>query len=78
MAYEQILSEVRGRVGIIRLNRPEKLNAYTQQMSAELQNQVGAWNRDKPATTALTAPKPIASAEPTASVEANPSVEATS
>jgi 2-(1,2-epoxy-1,2-dihydrophenyl)acetyl-CoA isomerase len=46
MTYEQILAEVRGRVGIIRLNRPEKLNAYTQQMSAELQDQIGAWNRD--------------------------------
>ncbi len=44
MAYEQILTEVRGRVGVIRLNRPEKLNAYTQQMAAEILDQVSIWN----------------------------------
>ncbi len=46
MAAEQILVEQRGRVGIIRLNRPEKLNAWTQQMAAEIQEQVVAWNHD--------------------------------
>jgi enoyl-CoA hydratase/carnithine racemase len=46
MAYEQILTEQRGRVGIIRLNRPEKLNAWTSQMGAEIVDQVQAWNRD--------------------------------
>jgi enoyl-CoA hydratase/carnithine racemase len=43
---EQILSEVRGRVGIIRLNRPEKLNAWTDTMDRELTEQVEAWNDD--------------------------------
>ena len=46
MAYEQILTEVRGRVGVIRLNRPEKLNAWTDQMSREMGEQIEAWNAD--------------------------------
>jgi enoyl-CoA hydratase/carnithine racemase len=46
VAYEQILTEVRGRVGVIRLNRPEKLNAWTDQMAAEIQQQMTAWNSD--------------------------------
>jgi enoyl-CoA hydratase/carnithine racemase len=46
MAAEQILAEQRGRVGIIKLNRPEKLNAWTQQTAAEIQQQVEAWNGD--------------------------------
>ena len=36
MDYEQILFEVQGAVGIMTLNRPERLNAWTFQMSAEL------------------------------------------
>lgn len=46
MAYEQILSQLQGRVGVIRLNRPEKLNAWTGQMGEEILDQVEAWNRD--------------------------------
>lgn len=46
MAYEQILSEIHDRVGVIRLNRPEKLNAWTGQMGEEIQDQVAAWNTD--------------------------------
>ncbi len=46
MAYEQILTEVRGRVGVLRLNRPEKLNAWTDQMAGELTEQIQAWNED--------------------------------
>ncbi len=34
-AYEQILYERRGRVALITLNRPEKLNAWTPKMEAE-------------------------------------------
>src|SRR5579884_3344248 len=46
MAYEQILTETRGRVGIIRLNRPEKLNAWTARMQDELCDQIERWNDD--------------------------------
>src|SRR5579864_7933876 len=46
MSYEHILSETAGRVGIIRLNRPSKLNAWTAQMSTEIQDQIGEWNHD--------------------------------
>jgi 2-(1,2-epoxy-1,2-dihydrophenyl)acetyl-CoA isomerase len=46
MPHEQILTEVHGRVGVIRLNRPEKLNAWTSQMGEEIVEQVTAWNAD--------------------------------
>lgn len=36
MTYEQITVEQRGRVALLTLNRPEKLNAWTPQMMAEL------------------------------------------
>ncbi len=44
MSYEQILAETIGRVGVIRLNRPEKLNAWTDQMATEMTEQIQAWN----------------------------------
>lgn len=34
--YDQILYEQRGRVGVITLNRPHRLNAWTWQMSSEI------------------------------------------
>lgn len=46
MAYEQILSETDGRVGLIRLNRPSKLNAWTNDMGAEIRDQIERWNAD--------------------------------
>ena len=46
MAYEQIVTETVDRVGVLRLNRPEKLNAWTSQMATEIQNQITAWNND--------------------------------
>lgn len=46
MSYEQIATETRGRVGILRLNRPEKLNAWTDVMGAEIQDAIGKWNAD--------------------------------
>ena len=46
MAYEQILTETIGRVGVIRLNRPEKLNAWTDVMAGEMTDQIQAWNDD--------------------------------
>jgi len=47
MPYEQILTETRGRVGVIRLNRPEKLNAWTDVMASEMTEQIQAWNDDE-------------------------------
>ena len=47
MAYQQILTETRGRVGVIRLNRPEKLNAWTDVMATEMTEQIQAWNADE-------------------------------
>ncbi len=46
MAYEQILTETIDRVGVIRLNRPEKLNAWTDIMASEMTEQIQAWNED--------------------------------
>lgn len=46
MGYDQILTETRGRVGVIRLNRPEKLNAWTAQMGEQVRDQVAKWNDD--------------------------------
>jgi enoyl-CoA hydratase/carnithine racemase len=46
MGYEYILSEQRGRVGIITLNRPEKLNAFNYDMLGEWRDQVEQWNSD--------------------------------
>ena len=46
MAYEQIITSTEGRVGVIRLNRPERLNAWTDVMSNELVDQITQWNED--------------------------------
>jgi enoyl-CoA hydratase len=46
MPYEQIIAEKRGRVGIVRLNRPDRLNAFNKQMSRELLEAVEAYNQD--------------------------------
>ena len=46
MTYEQILTETRGRVGIITLNRPDRLNAMTATMHRELRAQMRGWNVD--------------------------------
>ncbi len=42
MAYEQITFEQRGRVGLITLNRPEKLNAWTGKMMGEMRHAMDA------------------------------------
>jgi enoyl-CoA hydratase/carnithine racemase len=42
MTYEQITVEQRGRVSLITLNRPEKLNAWTPQMMAEMRQALQA------------------------------------
>jgi 2-(1,2-epoxy-1,2-dihydrophenyl)acetyl-CoA isomerase len=44
--YEQILFERRERVGVITLNRPERLNAWTWKMSAEIADAVERCNDD--------------------------------
>ncbi|MCH2521175.1 MAG: enoyl-CoA hydratase/isomerase family protein [Dehalococcoidia bacterium] len=46
MTTEQILVETKNRVGIIRLNRPEKLNAWTSKMNSEIHSQINEWNDD--------------------------------
>ena len=43
---QEILTETDGRVGVIRLNRPRKLNAWTDTMSGEIVDQMRAWNAD--------------------------------
>ena len=44
--YQMILTETQGRVGVITLNRPEKLNATHPIMMGEMTDQIGAWNND--------------------------------
>ena len=46
MAYETIITETRGNVGIIRFNRPDGLNAWTNKLNAEVQDQMTNWNAD--------------------------------
>jgi 2-(1,2-epoxy-1,2-dihydrophenyl)acetyl-CoA isomerase len=44
--YEQILFEQRGRVGVITLNRPQRLNAWTWRMNGEIADAVERCNGD--------------------------------
>ena len=44
MVYENILTSIQGRVGIITMNRPDKLNAMTPKMDYEIRDQIAAWN----------------------------------
>ena len=46
MAYENIIVESRGRVGLITLNRPKALNALNQQLIAELNEALGGFESD--------------------------------
>jgi enoyl-CoA hydratase len=46
MTYENILVETSGRVGIIRLNRPQALNALSSALNAELARAVAAFDAD--------------------------------
>ena len=46
MSYETIEVTREGSVGLIRKNRPEKLNAWTQQMAAEERAAIAAFNED--------------------------------
>jgi enoyl-CoA hydratase/carnithine racemase len=46
MAYETLLVEIDGPVGIITLNRPDALNALSRKLCAEVADQLGKWNGD--------------------------------
>ena len=46
MAYEQVLLEKDGPAAIITLNRPEKLNAFTNQLGRELADAIRACDAD--------------------------------
>ena len=46
MEYTQILTEARDAVAVLTLNRPERLNAWTRRMSAELAHAIEAANAD--------------------------------
>jgi 2-(1,2-epoxy-1,2-dihydrophenyl)acetyl-CoA isomerase len=52
MPYEQITFERKGRVGVITLSRPEKLNAWTPRMMAEYRDAIARCNAD-PAVGAI-------------------------
>ena len=46
MPYETILTETRGRVGLLTMNKPDKLNAMSPEMDSEIRAQIAAWNAD--------------------------------
>src|SRR3954463_14397323 len=46
MSYENILVETRGRVGLIRLNRPQALNALNSALIGELNGAIDAFEAD--------------------------------
>ncbi|MFH0878234.1 MAG: enoyl-CoA hydratase-related protein, partial [Lentisphaerota bacterium] len=46
MTYKTVLTEVRGRVGIVRLNRPEARNAFNQLLLREMFEALEAFDRD--------------------------------
>ena len=46
MSYETIIVETKGKVGIIRLNRPQALNALNPQVNAELTAAIDAFEAD--------------------------------
>jgi len=46
MTYENIIVETKGRVGIIRLNRPQALNALNKALIAELTQAIDAFDAD--------------------------------
>ncbi|MFN3658267.1 MAG: enoyl-CoA hydratase [Pseudolabrys sp.] len=46
MSYENVIVETRGRVGIIRLNRPQALNALNKALIADLTQAIAAFEAD--------------------------------
>ena len=47
MSYQTILTETKGRVGIIRLNRPQALNALNSALANELSEAIGVFDDDE-------------------------------
>jgi enoyl-CoA hydratase len=47
MAYQTILVETHGKVGLIRLNRPAALNALNAQLIAEMSDVIDGWEADE-------------------------------
>jgi len=47
MAYENILAETRGRVGLVRLNRPKALNALNDALMNELGDALAKLDADE-------------------------------
>jgi enoyl-CoA hydratase len=47
MSYQNIIVETKGRVGIIRLNRPQQLNALNMALKAELGQAIDAYEADE-------------------------------
>ncbi len=46
MTYENILTRVEGRAGVVQLNRPRALNALNRELMTELMDALGAFDRD--------------------------------
>ena len=46
MRYENILVEIKGKVGVIRLNRPQVLNALSTALKTELSAAIDAFETD--------------------------------
>jgi len=46
MPYEMILSELRGRVGLVKLNRPQVMNALNNQLMRELMDALEAFDKN--------------------------------
>jgi enoyl-CoA hydratase len=47
MTYTTVLTEIRGRVGIVRLNRPQAMNAFNQTMLSELFDALETFDKDE-------------------------------
>src|SRR5215510_11434530 len=47
MSYETIIVETRGRVGIIKLNRPQALNALNSALNAEIARAIAVFDADE-------------------------------
>ena len=47
MTYSTVLTEIRGRVGIVTLNRPQAMNAFNNLMLGELFDALEAFDRDE-------------------------------